>query len=62
MNDFTLLSAVGFDANAGTRYTLDSKAMRKVNDDQQILLVGELTGGSDGAIFSVGGRMLIKEH
>ena len=62
MNDISVNSAVGFDSMAGRLFSMDSKAMRKVNDDQQIVVVIELTGGSDGAIFTLGGRLLIKEH
>jgi len=44
-------------------FTIDSKAMRKVNDDQDVVIVGELDGGTSfGFILTVGGRFLIKEH
>ena len=61
-NDFLFFSQAGFEDNAGRRYSIDSKAMRKVNDDQDVLVVVEATGGSDGTQFFVGGRILIKEH
>jgi len=62
-SDFTFLSGVGFDADAGRTYDIESKAMRKVNDDSEITIVGEFsTGVSNGFILTVAGRMLIKEH
>ncbi len=55
-------SAVGFDASDGRVFNYDSKAQRKVNDDQQIVLVAGLSGGvSSGIAVSIAGRMLIKE-
>ena len=62
LNKFTFSSAVGIQTPAGTLYSIDSKAMRKVNDDQDVVIVAELTGGSLGGVISLGGRILIKEH
>ena len=61
--DFAFGSAVGFDSGAQSR-SIESKAMRKVNDDQDVLLVGELVANAAGTGFVVliGGRVLIKEH
>ena len=42
--------------------TFDSKAMRKVNEDQDIVLVKGTSGISDGAIIYTAGRMLLKLH
>ena len=41
---------------------VDSKAMRKVEVGQDIVVVAETTGASDGAIVVVGGRLLIKNN
>jgi len=40
--------------------TVDSKAMRKVADGQDLAVVAELTAASAGLILTVGGRILIK--
>ncbi len=40
-NDFTFASAASYQSSAGRIYEIDSKAMRKVNDDQDIVLVFE---------------------
>ena len=61
-SEILFADATGFQDTTGVRYSIDSKAMRKVNDDQDIIVVMELTGASFGATFCVGGRMLIKEH
>ena len=63
ISDFALASSIGFDADAGHIYTIDSKAMRKVNEDEDIIFVIE--GGSvlgSGVAIRAAGRMLIKEH
>jgi len=39
---------------------IDSKAMRKVELGQDIVIVAETGSGSDGALVTVGGRMLVK--
>jgi len=46
----------------GKSVIVDSKAMRKVNDDQDIVITSETIGLSSGAIVSVGGRLLLKLH
>ena len=47
----------------GQNYVIDSKAMRKVEDGQDVVLVHELsTVLGDGQIIRVAGRLLIKEH
>ena len=45
---------------SATRVSLDSKAMRKVDIGQDIIVVGELATGSSGLILTAGGRMLVK--
>jgi len=60
-SDFALATAIGI---AGTRkiFEISSKAMRKVNDDQEAILVGEVASISNGVNIQLGGRMLIKEN
>ena len=44
-----------------TRVSVDSKAMRKVDIGQDLVVVGELDATtSDGLILKMGGRMLVK--
>ena len=57
---FLLGDGTGFIESAGQSISIDSKAMRKVNGDQDVVLTFE-TGGS-GMQFIVGGCLLIKEH
>ena len=59
---FAVNSAIGFEEPSGQSYSLDSKAMRKVNDDQDVILVVEASSAAFGAIIGVLGRLLIKEH
>jgi len=44
----------------GTQVSIDSKAMRKVDIGQDIVVVGEFATGADGLILGVAGRMLVK--
>ena len=44
----------------GQKYSIDSKAMRKVNDDQDIAFVAETSAVAAGAILFTAGRMLVK--
>ncbi len=60
-SDLTFGSGIGF-ANTGTRWTLESKAMRKVNDDQDVILVHELSTVGSGWTLMAGGRFLVKNH
>jgi len=52
-------TAAAFSIPGGTVVDIDSKAMRKVNDDQDVIMTAE--GGADGFVIDVMGRMLIKE-
>ena len=61
MNAFTFASAVGFEENTGRLFSIESKAMRKVNNDQDVAIVIEGHTTGEGATFTVAGRMLIKE-
>jgi len=56
------VSGVGiFEAGSGKDF--DSKAMRKVNDDQDIAMVVEVpAAGSSSAVVRVAGRILLKLH
>ena len=58
--EFTFVTAAGFDSVSGTQASIDSKAMRKVNNDQEAVVVAQT--GTVGARFQIGGRILIKEH
>ncbi len=57
------LTAIGF-GEMGKETNVDSKAMRKVNDDQDLILVQEGWGAlvTSGGNTMVGGRILIKLH
>jgi len=46
----------------GQNRSIDSKAMRKVDDDSDVILVGEGAGIGNGMIYTIGGRFLIKLH
>ena len=62
-NRFVFVSGVGFDPNgAPLGRPVDSKAMRKVNDDQDVAFVLENSSLSNGTTVYVAGRMLIKLH
>ena len=60
-NRFILGTAVGF-MEAGRERIIDSKAMRKVAEGQDIITVAETTAISDGVIVSSFSRVLIKLH
>ena len=65
MGFFVFGSAVGTQEHTGHQgvYQIDSKAMRKVNDDEDVVLVHELsTVLGEGQIVHAAGRVLIKEH
>jgi len=58
---FSFVSAVGFHPNAGQWKDIDSKAMRRVNADQDLVSVVEANSGI-GQNFFDAWRMLIKLH
>jgi len=62
LNRYQFHDATGVQATYGSKYTVDSKAMRKVNDDQDIVMVVENSTVGSGQIVLMAGRMLIKEH
>jgi len=60
-----LLSAHGagtVDSQRGTRYQVDSKAMRKVEDGFNLIDVLEVVSAQPGVTVSSGGRFLVKLH
>ena len=60
-NNFVFGDGTGFIENNLAQYDVDSKAMRKVQDGQDVAVVAELSGISGGgANLIIGGRMLIK--
>ena len=62
LGQFCIASGVGFEEPCGGRFVVDSKAMRKVNDDQDAIIVIEASSAGFGAIVGALGRILIKEH
>ena len=61
MDSFIDATSVGFQGNSGPQYAVDSKAMRKVEANQDLIMVVE-NRATVGAIFTVEGRILIKLH
>ena len=59
-SDFVFESAVGITGSAQARYEIDSKAMRKVDIGQDLVVVGELSAAGNGFNSIIGGRMLVK--
>jgi len=59
---FDFLSAIGFQGNSGLQYKIDSKAMRKVDQNMDIAVTVTNQNATEGAIFTLMGRMLIKLH
>ena len=60
-NSFVFADATGV-TQEGTRYVIDSKAMRKVNSDEDIVIVQEFSAVGSGFTVASAGRMLIKLH
>ena len=58
---FNFLTSSGFDADAGHQYMVDSKSMRKVGNNEDIVIVGANSVGN-GAIYRFIGRILVKLH
>ncbi len=60
-NEHTNLTSVGYADGGQQQYEVDSKAMRKVDIGQNLVVVVELSGNSGGgAEVMIGGRMLVK--
>jgi len=49
-------------APRGEVYETDSKAMRKVEIGQDLVVVVELSAAGDGQVVTIGGRMLVKNN
>ena len=62
ISDFTFVSAVGFSSGNLVQESVDSKAMRKVDGDQDLALVLENAAFTSGSTLAIGGRMLLKLH
>ena len=60
-HDFIFISGVGTDSQGANQYTVDSKAMRKVSIDEDVVTVIQETGVF-GCEVSVLGRQLLKLH
>ena len=60
--EMIFLSSVGFESDAGHTYLIDSKAMRKVGPNQDIVDVVSNQHATHGAVLTVQGRQLIKLH
>ncbi len=59
----TLFStAAGFAQNVAYSATVDSKAMRKIGENEDVAVVAENAHASQGAVINVIGRFLIKTH
>ncbi len=58
---FTFETAAGFESASGTRYEIDSKAMRKVLIDEDVTFNFEMRNVG-GALLNMEGRMLIQLH
>lgn len=61
---FGFFTAAGFNELNGSahQYDIDSKAARKINDDQEAVIVMEASGVGEGVTLYTSGRILIKEH
>ena len=60
LNQFVVKTSVGFTSPTGRFVKIDSKAMRKVDIGQDIVVVIENGATSEGTANVIGGRMLIK--
>jgi len=61
VNAVQFATQVGFQ-NTSRRYTVDSKAMRKVEDGQDVIIVAEFDASGAGFNLGIAGRVLIKTH
>ena len=59
---FIFISGVGVHPTGGILTTIDSKAMRRVEDDSDIAVVIENSGVSLGSRNIIAGRVLVKLH
>ncbi len=61
-NNFQFASGVGFDGASGTKYPIDSRAMRKVEDGSDLITVVETSAVSFGTRVLSFNRVLLKLH
>ncbi len=60
---FSFLSSIGHQANLIEPWkSFDSKAMRKVDDDQDVVVTIESSSLSSGTVVTTAARMLVKLH
>ena len=59
--DFNFLSSIGFQEGGAAQYVVDSKSMRKVGIDDQVVAVAT-NDTSVGGIVNTNGRMLVQLH
>ena len=59
---FEFVSAVGVQSRSRWQYEIDSKAMRKVGNNEDVAIMVENVDATSGANFSAIGRQLIKLH
>jgi len=62
MNSFFFGTGVGFDGKMFVEREIDSRAMRKVEDGQDLVAVAETGVSSSGVVFAQFSRTLIKVH
>jgi len=60
LDRFQLVTAAGFTSPTGRFTTIDSKAMRKVDVGQDVVVVLQNGATSEGTSSVIGGRMLVK--
>ncbi len=60
LQEFVFGSGVGLEPNFMTQYVIDSKAMRKVAAEEDIVWMIENDNATAGLRFAIAGRMLIK--
>ena len=59
---FEFGSAIGFQSPSGFMVDVDSKAMRKVGNNEDVVTIVTNSDAASGALISMQGRMLIKLH
>ena len=59
-NTFLFGDSTGFQDGGLNQYEIDSKAMRKVDIGQDLVIVAEASGVGDGFTTVLAGRMLVK--
>ncbi len=62
INETSFFSAIGFENGGNQTVEVDSKAMRKVEDGFDNILVAEVAGASFGLEVIIAGRQLLKLH